>query len=316
MKKFYFKIAHNFNSWRNKNHSDFGMEVYYLFISARPHQWIKNLIIFAALIFSKNLFNLNDVYQVVIAFVIFCLLSSTAYLINDIIDIEGDKKHPEKRKRPIASGKISSTLAIRLAFILGLAAILAAFQLNQNFGLLALAYLILLILYSSFLKKIVILDVLVIAFGFVLRVIGGAVIISVDVSEWLLVSTIVLALFLALTKRRGELILLEEKSSRHRKILSEYNLNFLDQMIAVVTATTIMAYALYTVNPEIIEKFGTDHLIYTLPIVIYGIFRYLYLVYRKDQGDNPTRLFLTDIPLIIDILVWLGSIVAIIYFHI
>ena len=244
------------------------------------------------------------VLQASAAFVIFCLLSGVVYLINDVADRDGDRRHPIKKFRPIASGEVPVAAALTLAAVLTLVAVSAAFWLRPLFGVLALAYLGLLALYSGPLKHIVIIDVLTIAVGFVLRAAAGAVAIDVAVSPWLYVLTILLALFLALSKRRHELVLLADRRPDHRPILEEYSPYLLDQMISVVTASTLVAYAIYTVSPETIDKFGTDRLGLTLPFPLYGIFRYLYLVHQKEGGGSPSEMLLTDRPLLICVALW------------
>jgi 4-hydroxybenzoate polyprenyltransferase len=234
-------------------------------------------------------------------------------LINDVADREADRQHPIKRQRPIASGAVPIPLALGTATIVGSVALAAAFWLRPSFGLIAASYVGLLALYSSTLKHAVIIDVLTIAIGFVLRAAGGAVAIGVQASHWLYVLMMLLALFLALSKRRHELVLLADGAKGHRKILEEYSPYLLDQMIAVVTASTIVAYAFYTISPETVEKFGTDKLGLTLPFPLYGIFRYLYLVHQKEGGGSPADLLLTDRPLLICVGLWAAVVAFIIY---
>jgi 4-hydroxybenzoate polyprenyltransferase len=270
----------------------------------RPNQWTKNLIVFAGLIFAHQLFHIRPFVQTIAAFGLFCLLSSAIYIINDIKDVERDRQHPLKSKRPIAAGELSIHRAAIAAMIIAGGALLGAFWLDAGFGVVALIYFVLLFAYSFWLKHLVILDVLTIAIGFVLRAIAGAEVIDVEFSSWLLLCTILLALFLGLSKRRHELVLLGNNAQSHRKILEEYSPHLLDQMIGVVTASTLMAYALYTMATETIEKFGTSYMILTIPFVIYGIFRYLYLVHHKELGGNPTTVLVTDKPILINILLW------------
>ncbi|PIE33190.1 decaprenyl-phosphate phosphoribosyltransferase [candidate division KSB3 bacterium] len=270
----------------------------------RPNQWTKNGILFAGLIFAHELFHISSVLETVAAFFLFCLLSSAIYVINDIKDVERDRQHPLKSKRPIAAGELSIPTATSAAILLIAVSLIGAFCVDRGFGIVALIYSLLLSAYSFWLKHIVILDVLVLALGFVLRAIAGAEVIDVQFSSWLLLCTILLALFLGLSKRRHELVLLGDNAHSHRKILEEYSPHLLDQMIGVVTASTLMAYALYTMAPETIEKFGTSYMILTIPFVIYGIFRYLYLVHQKDQGGNPTTLLVSDKPILINVVLW------------
>jgi len=285
----------------------------HIFTSLRPRQWTKNLVVFAGLLFSANLFHVPSLLTALAAFAVFCLLSSTVYLINDVCDIERDRVHPVKRRRPIAAGLLSPGAALTTAAVTTIAALTAAWVLGREFALVGLAYLALFLAYSLFLKNIVILDVLLIAVGFVLRAIAGAVVIGAEISNWLLVCTILLALFLGLCKRRDELMKLAGDATGHRQILDEYSPYLLDQMIAVVTASTLMAYTLYTMDEATMAKFNTPHLDLTIPFVIYGIFRYLYLIHRKEQGGNPSLTLLTDRPLLINILLWTIAVTLIIY---
>ncbi len=285
-----------------------------LVIELRPVQWIKNLFVFAGVIFSLRFTMLFPVVKSILAFLIFCMVCSSAYILNDIIDKDADKVHPEKKKRPIAAGVFSSRIGVFVALILACAAILFSFLLNYFFLLTVVCYLLIMVIYSLILKKLVILDVVVIAFGFVLRAIAGAVAIGVVISPWLLLTTFLVALFLALSKRRYEIGLLKADAITHRNTLSFYSLPLLDQMIAVVTASTVVTYALYTMAEQTCMKFGTRFLVFTVPFVIYGIFRYLYLVHRREEGGNPEKTLLTDKPLLLDVFLWIMSSVLIIYF--
>jgi 4-hydroxybenzoate polyprenyltransferase len=284
-----------------------------LVLSLRPSQWTKNLIVFAALIFGGRLMDGPSVLRALAAFAIFCALSGVVYLINDIADREADRQHPLKRHRPIAAGHLPVGVAIVAAMVLGGTALLAAYWLRPLFAILAATYVALLGLYSGPLKHVVIVDVLTIAVGFVLRAAGGAVAISVAISHWLYILTILLALFLALSKRRHELVLLADRATGHRRILQEYSPYLLDQMISVVTASTIVGYAFYTVSPETIAKFGTDRLGLTLPFPLYGIFRYLYLVHQKEGGGSPAEMLLNDRPLLVCVALWAVAVALIIY---
>lgn len=287
----------------------------YIVQSARLHQWVKNFFIFAALIFSGHLFILNDLLLTVAGFFIFSLATSAIYIFNDVADVEKDKLHPEKSKRPLPSGKLKTSTALTVSTILGLSALLLGFSLGLNFTFVLIGYIILNILYSLFIKSLVILDVMTIAVGFVLRIYAGALLINVPVSEWLIICTILLALFLGFSKRRSELVLLENTANTHRSVLGHYSPQFLDQMIGIVTASTVMSYALYTISEETVSKFGTNNLIYTVPFVLYGIFRYLYLVHKKELGGNPTLAILKDLPLIINLILWIVSAGIIIYWR-
>jgi len=277
-----------------------------------PH-WIKNSFIFAALIFARQTFVPLALLKTSIAFLLFSLISSCGYLINDLVDCEEDRKHPVKKKRPLAAGKLTKRAALCSAIIIGAFSLTCSFLLNQTFGLILVSYCILELIYSFFLKHKVILDIFGIASGFIFRVLAGGAAIQVAVSPWLLVCTGLVSLFLGFSKRRHELVLLGEQGHQHRPVLTEYSPYFLDQMISVVTAATLIAYILYTLSPETIQKFGTNKLILTAPFVLYGIFRYLYLVHQKEKGGSPTKLLLTDRPLMVSILLWVLSAMIIIY---
>ena len=290
-----------------------GVQLYNLFLSLRPHQWTKNLVVFAALVFVPRLHHLPSVVAAVGAFGLFCLLSGAVYLVNDLLDLERDRLHPVKRQRPLAAGLLSPSLAKGAAVVIVLAALGGSFALGTYFGLVALVYIGLMTGYSFVLKNVVILDVLTVSFAFVLRAVAGAVAIEVVFSNWLLIVTMLLALFLTLSKRRHEFTLLAGEAAGHRRILGEYSPYLLDQMIAVVTASTVVSYALYTQAPETVSKFGTDRLVWTLPFVLYGIFRYLYLVHQRDEGGNPSRVLLNDRPILAAVALWTVAVVTIIY---
>jgi len=277
----------------------------------RPKQWTKNLIIFSGLIFSVNLFHTALIIKTFLAFIIFCGLSSSIYIINDIFDLESDRKHPIKRLRPLPSGRLKVSHAVVLALVISASSILCSFSLNYTFGIIGVIYFITFLLYSLYLKHVVILDVLIISMGFVLRAVSGALVIEVRVSPWFLICTFLLSLFLALGKRRHELVLLNDQAGKHRKILDEYSPYFLDQMISVVTPSTLLAYSIYTLSKEAIKP----NLEYTVPFVIYGIFRYLYLIHQKGEGGNPEIILLTDLPIIINLILWGCTCVYLIYFY-
>jgi 4-hydroxybenzoate polyprenyltransferase len=284
-----------------------------LFTSLRPEQWTKNLLVFAGLLFGRRLMEAEAALLATAAFLIFCALSGSVYLINDVIDREADRIHPLKSMRPIASGQLPPRTALITAALLGTVAVLSAALISGTLAIVASAYLMLLVLYSSLLKHVVIVDVLTISGGFVLRAVAGAVAVSVPISHWLLVCTTLLALFLALSKRRHELTLLAEGAIGHRRILEEYSPYLLDQMISVVTASTVVAYSFYATSAETAEKLGTSRLGLTIPFVLYGIFRYLYLVHQKRGGGSPAALLLTDRPLLACVALWAASVVVILY---
>jgi 4-hydroxybenzoate polyprenyltransferase len=281
-------------------------------VSLRPHQWTKNMLVFAALAFSKHLFEPRPFLRALLAFGLFCGLSGAVYLLNDIVDVDGDRLHPRKSLRPIASGALAIKAAIALAALLAVGCLVGARLLGAAFLGWAGLYLALNLLYSLKLKHVVIVDVLMVSIGFVVRAVAGGEAIGVQISPWLLICTLLLALFLTLSKRRHELTSLSDASG-HRKILAEYSPYLLDQMIAVVTPSCITAYAVYTTARETIEKFQTDKLVFTLPFVLYGIFRYLYLVHQKDEGGSPTDILMTDRPLLLAVALWAAIIVLIVY---
>ena len=283
-----------------------------LVASLRPRQWIKNLFLFAGLVFGQKLFT-PAVWTAGAAFLIFCGLSGAVYLLNDVADRGRDRLHPDKRHRPVAAGHLSVSTAVTAAIVLIVAGLVASVWLSRGFALAALSYVALLTAYSAWLKHLVIVDVLVVAIGFVLRAVAGALAVQVAISGWLLICTFLIALFLALGKRRHEVLTLEGAAPQHRAILAEYSAALLDQMIAVVTASTVTAYALYTMSPETVAKFHTALLPATLPFVLYGIFRYLYLLYQRHLGGNPADAVLRDRALLLNTLLWTGSVLLIIY---
>jgi 4-hydroxybenzoate polyprenyltransferase len=249
------------------------------------------------------------------AFGLFCLVSSSIYLLNDIQDYEQDRLHPEKCSRPLAAEKLSVGLVLGVTILFLVAAIAGGLGLSGPLTLVLIAYWVINFFYSMRLKHQVILDVFAIAVGFVLRVVGGGVAIGVEVSDWLLICTLLIALFLGFTKRRHELILLGRGAEGHRQVLKEYSSNFLDMMISIVTASTVMSYALYTVSEETVQKFHTRNLLVTVPFVLYGIFRYLYLVYKKNEGGDPTQSLLTDRPTILNLFLWVLAVGFVLYHY-
>lgn len=284
-----------------------------LLISIRPGEWIKNTFVFAGLVFGRKLTDGPAVIASLTAFAIFCALAGAVYLINDVSDRDRDRQHPRKRHRPIASGALSPATALGTAGVLAAVGLAAAWTMGAAFGAVATTYLALLALYSGPLKHIVIIDVLTIAIGFVLRVAAGAVAVGVPMSHWLLVCTILLAMFLGLSKRRHELTLLADGATGHRRILQEYSPYLLDQMIGVVTASTLMGYVFYATSEETAARFGTSLLGLTIPFPLYGIFRYLYLVHQREGGGSPAELLLNDRPLLACVALWGLAVVVIIY---
>ena len=273
----------------------------------RPKQWTKNLLLFAGLIFSFNIFNMPLVFKSLLAFVSFCLLSGCVYIINDMIDIEEDRMHPQKRFRPLAAGNVSSGSATVLLLLLLAFYLLLAWKINMIFLVTGLTYFALTVSYSFWFKHIVIIDVFVIALGFLLRAVAGVFAINVYISPWFLFCTLLLSLFLALSKRRQESVNLQNEAG-YRQVLVHYSVSYLDNLIAIVTSATIVGYSLYTFTAN-----KSDLFMLTIPFVIYGIFRYLYLVHRKGVGENPEEVLLKDKPTIINILLWITLSVVIMY---
>lgn len=280
---------------------------------ARPGHWIKNSVVLAALFFAGVANDKTSVLLAIAAAGIFCLLSSAIYTLNDIIDRELDKKHPLKKTRPIASGEITVGPAIIFFVILSALGFAGALIIGHNLVFICTLFFILNLLYSFRLKHIVILDVMTIAIGFVLRAYAGAAAIDVPASKWMLINTLFLALFLGFGKRRHELVSLEEKATDHRKILEKYSPYLLDQLIGVVTSTVVVVYTLYTLSTEVSEKLGTEYLYFTVPFVVYGIFRYLYLIHKEDEGGSPTQVLISDKPLLINVILWVVTVILILY---
>ncbi|MCE5240511.1 decaprenyl-phosphate phosphoribosyltransferase [bacterium] len=285
-----------------------------LIVALRPRQWTKNLLVFAALLFAQKAADPTAVIEAVEAFLVFCLLAGGVYIINDALDVEQDRLDPIKRNRPLASGRLSLPCAVSFAVVLVVLGLVGAYLAAGTLLLkVALAYVGINLLYSGFLKHVVIIDVFAVASGFVLRAVAGAAAIHAVISPWLIICTLLLALFLALAKRRGELMTLGEEASNHRASLAEYSPELLDQMISVMTASTLMSYALYTISDRTVALVGSTNLLYTVPFVIYGIFRYLYLVHQKGLGGHPDRALLRDWPLMINVLLYAATVGIIIY---
>ncbi len=286
----------------------------HLIVSMRPKQWSKNLLVFAGLLFAQDIFILEKILQSLAAFLLFCLASSAVYLFNDVIDRKKDALHPQKKNRPIAAGRLSILVALASALFFIMAALLAAFQLDFSFAVILLAYALLTFAYTLYFKNIIILDVLIIASGFVFRAVAGAYAIQEDVSSWFIICTIFLALFLALGKRRAEILALGNAAGDVRKTLVHYDRHYVDQLILISTTACLMSYALYTLDPVTVEKFGTRNLVLTLPFVIYGLFRYLYLLVQKDLGESPENAVWGDKAILFCVMLYLVAVVAIIYF--
>jgi 4-hydroxybenzoate polyprenyltransferase len=279
----------------------------------RVYQWTKNLVVFAALVFAQEFTDSNQVVLSIGAFFALCAASSATYLFNDIIDVEKDRRHPEKCRRPLASGAIRVPTAAMLLVFLCAGSLVGAYAIRPQFAAAVLAYILLIVAYTLVLKRIVLVDVLVVAVGFVIRAVSGALALDVSFSNWLVVCTFFLALFLILGKRRHEIEIMEDDAVNHREVLGHYTRKFLDAIMIVVAATTLLAYTIYTCTSEVVERLGTDKLYVTLPFVVYGLFRYLYLVYHKQTGGDPSKTLLQDAPLMVTVALWGAANVVIIY---
>ncbi len=272
--------------------------------SLRPVQWLKNGFVLAPIIFSGRIDDPEAWVWGVLAVVSFCAASSATYLVNDVVDRAADRAHPEKCRRPIAAGEVSPGFALAAALALVSVSLLVAVWIGGWFPLTVIAYVVLVVLYSVALKQLVFLDVLVLAAGFVLRVLGGVIAIDVPLSRWILLVAYLLALYLALGKRRAELAMLGEAAGSHRVVLGHYTLPMVDHAISVVLGATLLAYALYTMAPDTVAKVGSEGLLATVPIVLYGLLRYLYLLHRHELGGSPTRVLITDRPLLLCVVLW------------
>ena len=280
---------------------------------ARPTQWVKNGIILLALIFANTVFDQSRVILSFIAIGIFCLLSSAVYTFNDLIDAESDRQHPQKKNRPIASGHVSVAQAATMIVVLVTAGLAGAWKLNIDFFVTAICFLLLNLLYTLWLKNIVILDVMTIALSFLIRAYAGAFAIDVPASSWMLSNTLLLALFLGLGKRRHELVTLEGNAASHRQSLTHYSPYLLDQLIGVVTPAVLVMYMLYSFSPEVSAERGTSYLFVTVPFVVYGLFRYLYLIHKEDKGGSPTKVLIGDKPILFTVLLWLLTACTVLY---
>lgn len=279
----------------------------------RVSHWIKNLFVFVPIIFAKHLFIWNELSNVILAFFAFSFTSSLVYVFNDLMDVKFDELHPVKKNRPIASGKVTPSNAKVLIVILIIIVAALSSQLNLAFNLSLLAYLVINIFYTLKLKNIIILDLFCIASGFMLRVLAGAFVIDVYISKWLILTTLFLALYLAVMKRRSELVS-QNSEKDTRLVLKDYSERFIDQISAITSGGLIICYALYSVADRTIAEFGTEYLVFTTIFVVFGVFRYMYLVLNKSKGENPTEVMLTDVPMIINALLYFFVVTAIIYY--
>ena len=286
-----------------------------LLITMRPKQWTKQVFVFAALVFDRKLTHLTAFLSTIVAATAFCLVSGAVYLINDLVDIDKDRQHPTKRHRPLPAGKLDPIVAIVAAVAIPLICIPVAIWFNRAMGLVLLGYFVLQLLYSFFLKDIVIIDVMTIATGFVLRVAAGVVVIDVErFSPWLYVCMTLLALFLGFGKRRHELFTLQANANNHRASLEHYSLELIDQMSVVVISAAVMAYSLYTFSaPNLPRRDGQPLMMLTIPFVLYGLFRYQYLIHVRREGGTPEELVLKDVPLIVDLLLYGVTVVILMY---
>lgn len=290
------------------------MQVKAIFRLIRVPQWIKNSFVLVPLIFSQHVFEFEYLLPALLAVITFCFVSSSVYVINDIVDREQDRLHPKKKNRPVASGAVTVPRAIGLVIILIIIIALISPLLGMRFILSIAAFFILNMVYSFYSKHVVLLDIFSIAAGFMLRVVAGAFAIHVAISSWLILTTMFLSLFLAVMKRRSEIVLMTDNGKGStRKVLESYSISFTDQMATISAAAVIICYALYTTAERTVEGFHTDKLIYTTPFVVFGIFRYMYLEYLHDQGENTTEIMMHDMPMIATIILYLLFIIAIIY---
>jgi len=288
----------------------------YLFFAVRPTQWVKNFIIFLPVIFGRQLFNLSVLFRASLFFIVFCVASSAIYLINDIVDLKKDKTHPLKRLRPLASGKITVLEAYIVALFLAGVAIASSLAITLPFAVLIIIYLLFNLFYSTILKNVVIIDVLCIGFFFLLRIVAGSLAARVMVSHWIIFCTVFLALFIGFNKRRCELKLLKSRATDHRLVLANYDPYFIDQMISVITASMVITYTLYTVDATTVRNLGSDHLMYSIPFVYYGVFRYIYLVQKRGRGGDPIQVLLSDDKMQLNLILWVVVCIAVIYFKI
>jgi 4-hydroxybenzoate polyprenyltransferase len=284
-----------------------------LLTELRPKEWTKNLLVFTGLIFSRSLLDAHNIWICVLGFVIFCCASSGVYLFNDLCDIKEDREHPVKRHRPLASGALNVNLARFAMLLLFCAAAFGALALNHGFAAIVGIYLATCLAYSFRLKDIVILDVILIASGFVLRAISGAVIIGVEVSEWLVLCTSMVALLVGFGKRRHELVLLEEAAENHRRSLSDYSISFLDSIMNICAGAAVLTYALYTRADETVQRVGSRAMLLTIPFVVYGVFRYLFLIHKKEAGGDPVQLLFRDRPTLFNLFLWILMVGLVIY---
>jgi len=283
-----------------------------LIATMRPTRWTKNVTLLAALMFSRNFTEPDMLLRSLAALALFCMVSSAGYIFNDITDRKEDRHHPEKKNRPIASGRVPIGASLPLCLILGMGGLAGSFALDSSFGVWVLGYMVLMILYSLYLKRVPIVEIFIQAAGLMIRVVAGGVVIHVEISNWLINCTMLLALFLTLSRRRHDLLITADTPNKPR-ILESYSPYLMDQMIAVVTSATLIAYTLYTISEETVQKFGTAALILTVPFVLYGIFRYLYLIHQKKSILSPEREMLADVPFMVNFVLYILVAAAVLY---
>lgn len=308
-------------TWSSSNPLDHVKHLGAILELLRPAQWSKNLIIFAAVLFSPARVVIESPEVLLCAlqgFAAFCLLSSAVYALNDVLDLAADRTHPKKKSRPLPSGRVSVSTALAFSLLLAIVGVVWAFWLDPYFGWVGVAYLAANLAYSLGLKRAVILDVLLLSMGFVLRAVGGVAVIramlpEVYLSYWLILCAFLLSLFLALAKRRHEIAILGEAAASHRASLAAYSITFIDQMLAALCAATMVAYSLYTISDDTFRHYGTRSLFWTLPFVVYGLFRYLYLIYNRGEGGDPTKLLVKDRGTLINVALWALTTATIVY---
>jgi len=288
----------------------------YMMVSMRPQQWTKNLVLFAGIVFSQRFLEPELIILSITGAIVFCLLSGSVYILNDVFDRRRDREHPSKNRRPIASGLLSAKGSSVFALVLAAVMLAVSWRINMEFFVLALVFFVLNIAYSVLLRGIVILDVITISFSFLIRAAAGVAVLhsaapDVELSPWLLVCTFFLSIFLAICKRRNEICALES-AENHRSALRDYSVRLLDQLVVLSATAALLSYTIYSVWPNTVEKFGTTDLIYTIPFVLFGIMRYLFLVYKRDQGGDPSGVLIMDKAILIDVFLWFVATVLII----
>lgn len=292
-------------------------KVWYLLVSMRPRQWTKNLVVFAGVVFSRNLFDVSLLERSLYGFLVFCFLSGGVYVLNDVFDRKKDGAHPAKKKRPIAAGLLDPRDAIPFALALLAGLLAAAWFLGGRFFVVAVLFAAVNFAYSIFLRNVVILDVFCISFNFLLRAVAGVAVLDpvvpgIEISPWLLICTLFLSLFLAFCKRRNEITFLDDAQT-HRHSLKDYSVHLLDQLVGLSATTALVSYSIYTIWPSTVEKFGTTNLVYTIPFVVFGIMRYLYIVYSRNEGGDPSGTLLTEKSILITVFLWMCATILILW---